>query len=107
MFIPDPDLDFLPVPDPGSRGQNGTGSRIRNTGSGTCCDRKNSRKGDAFLGEKMSHLVLGHVPDLDGVVHRGAYSSLKIFIKIKIIKFRKTISCQTRSTAEKKNSTLT
>ncbi len=26
MFIPDPDLDFLPTPDPGSRGQKGTGS---------------------------------------------------------------------------------
>jgi hypothetical protein len=25
----DPDLDFLPIPDPGSRGQKGTGSRIR------------------------------------------------------------------------------
>jgi magnesium-transporting ATPase (P-type) len=34
MFIPDPDLDFLSIPDPGSRGQKGTGSwiRIRNTG---------------------------------------------------------------------------
>ncbi len=32
--IPDPDLDFLPIPDPGSRGQKGTGfrTRIRNTG---------------------------------------------------------------------------
>ena len=32
--IPDPDADFLPIPDPGSRGQKGTGSRIRirNTG---------------------------------------------------------------------------
>ncbi len=27
--IPDPDLDFLPIPDPGTRGQKGTGSRIR------------------------------------------------------------------------------
>jgi hypothetical protein len=25
----DPDYDFLPIPDPGSRGQKGTGSRIR------------------------------------------------------------------------------
>jgi hypothetical protein len=25
----DPDADFLPIPDPGSRGQKGTGSRIR------------------------------------------------------------------------------
>ncbi len=34
MFIPDPDPDFLPIPDPVSRGQKGTGSRIRirNTG---------------------------------------------------------------------------
>jgi hypothetical protein len=31
MFIPGPDLDFLPIPDPGSRGQKGTGSQIRNT----------------------------------------------------------------------------
>jgi hypothetical protein len=29
LFIPDPDLDFSPIPDPGSRGQKGTGSRIR------------------------------------------------------------------------------
>jgi hypothetical protein len=28
-----PDLDFLPIQDPGSRGQKGTGSRIRNTDS--------------------------------------------------------------------------
>jgi hypothetical protein len=34
MFIPDPELDFLPIPDPGFRAQKGTGSRIRirNTG---------------------------------------------------------------------------
>ncbi len=29
--IPDAELDFLPIPDPGSMGQKGTGSRIRNT----------------------------------------------------------------------------
>jgi len=31
LFIPDPDQDpeFVPIPDPGSRGQKGTGSRIR------------------------------------------------------------------------------
>ncbi len=28
MFIPDPESWFLPIPDPGSRGQKGTGSRI-------------------------------------------------------------------------------
>jgi hypothetical protein len=28
MFIPDPDPYFLPIPDPGSRGQKGTGFRI-------------------------------------------------------------------------------
>jgi hypothetical protein len=27
--IPDPDADSLPIPDPGSRGKKGTGSRIR------------------------------------------------------------------------------
>jgi hypothetical protein len=30
-WIPDQDPDFLPIPDPRSRGQKGTGSRIRNT----------------------------------------------------------------------------
>jgi hypothetical protein len=29
MFIADLDRDFLPIPDPGSRGEKGTGSRIR------------------------------------------------------------------------------
>jgi hypothetical protein len=29
LFIPDPDPDFLLIPDPGSRGQKGIGSRIR------------------------------------------------------------------------------
>ncbi len=33
--IPDPDADFLPIPDPGCRGQKGTRSRIRNTGDET------------------------------------------------------------------------
>ncbi len=31
MFIPDSDFDFLPIPDPRSKGQKGNGSRIRNT----------------------------------------------------------------------------
>jgi hypothetical protein len=38
MFIPDPDLDLLPIPNSGSEGQKGTGSRIRSivyTGTGT------------------------------------------------------------------------
>jgi hypothetical protein len=36
LFIPDSDPDILPIPDPGSRGQKGTGSRIQicNTGWG-------------------------------------------------------------------------
>jgi hypothetical protein len=34
LFIPDPDPDFLPIPDPRSRGQKGTGSRIRNADGG-------------------------------------------------------------------------
>jgi hypothetical protein len=29
MFIPDPDLDFLLIPDPGPKVQKVTGSRIR------------------------------------------------------------------------------
>jgi hypothetical protein len=31
--IPDPDPDFLPIPDPGSKGSKGTGSRIRGSKS--------------------------------------------------------------------------
>ncbi len=31
LFISDPDPDFLPIPDPGYKGQKGTVSRIRNT----------------------------------------------------------------------------
>ncbi len=39
MFIQDTDLDFLPILDPGSRGQKGTGSGvpIRNTGFHNNC----------------------------------------------------------------------
>ncbi len=34
IWTPDPDLDLLPIPDPGSRGQKGTGSRgQKGTGS--------------------------------------------------------------------------
>ncbi len=29
MFFPDSDLDYVPIPDTGFRGQKGTGSRIR------------------------------------------------------------------------------
>jgi hypothetical protein len=35
LLIPDPDPDFLPIPDPGSRGQKGTGYRIPDPGSGS------------------------------------------------------------------------
>jgi hypothetical protein len=31
VVIPDPEPDFLPMPDPGSKGEKNTGSRIRNT----------------------------------------------------------------------------
>jgi hypothetical protein len=34
MFIPDSGSRFVSIPDPGSRGQKGTGSRIRIRGSG-------------------------------------------------------------------------
>ncbi len=36
LFTPDLDPYFLPIPDPGSRGQKGTWSRIRNTGKYLC-----------------------------------------------------------------------
>jgi hypothetical protein len=32
MFIPDPDLDFLPIPDPGVKKAPDPGFRIRKTG---------------------------------------------------------------------------
>ncbi len=37
MIRKDPDLDFLPIPDSGSSGQKGTGSRIRSTDFRQCC----------------------------------------------------------------------
>jgi hypothetical protein len=45
MFVQDPDLDFLPIPDPGSSGQApdpGSQIRIRNTGTYIVTDYKNS-----------------------------------------------------------------
>ena len=36
-WIPDPDADFLPIPDPGSRGQKGIGSRIPDPDPQHCC----------------------------------------------------------------------
>ncbi len=35
MFIPDPDLDFLHIPDPGSKGHTGNGYQIPDPGSGS------------------------------------------------------------------------
>jgi hypothetical protein len=46
LLIPDPDPDFLPILYPGSRGQKGTGSRIRNTDS-ACGGSLNQRSGAA------------------------------------------------------------
>jgi hypothetical protein len=37
-----PDLDFFPIPDPGTTGQKGTGSRIRNTEAMLIFSRKNT-----------------------------------------------------------------
>ncbi len=38
LFIPDPDPDFLPIPDPGSRGQKGNGSAtLINNGANVIC----------------------------------------------------------------------
>ncbi len=41
LFIPDPDPDFLPIPDPGYRGQKGTGSRILVPGAATLNSARN------------------------------------------------------------------
>jgi hypothetical protein len=58
MFIPDPDLEFLPIPDAGSRGKKDTGSRIRNTG--ICMYRLQTTSG-LFLAKKAAkkHAILG------------------------------------------------
>jgi hypothetical protein len=44
LRIPTLDPAFLPIPDPGSRGQKGTGSRIRNTDD-VITRRENKREG--------------------------------------------------------------
>jgi hypothetical protein len=51
LLIPDPDLDFLPIPDPGSRGQKDTGSRIRirNTDCFICRPSDSTVSGDARI----------------------------------------------------------
>jgi hypothetical protein len=52
--IPDPDADFLPIPDPGSRGKKGTGSRIRIHNTGL----------PGFRGLKMWAVFTEHHPPL-------------------------------------------
>jgi hypothetical protein len=55
MFIPDPDLDFLPITDPGSRGKKGTGSRIPDQDSQHCFGSlKRHQVDDADLGIRYS-----------------------------------------------------
>jgi hypothetical protein len=50
LFIPDPDPDFLPIPDPGSQGQRDTGSgiRIRNTLQKNLADLELEWTGNSF-----------------------------------------------------------
>ncbi len=66
-FNPDPDPDFLPIPDPGSRGQKGTGSRIRNTVRNACIGRGQRITGTgtwwSILGpdEPIGHVEVGRV----------------------------------------------
>ncbi len=67
LFIPDPDPEFLPILDPGSSGQKGTGFRIliRNTGIKNGKPDSHERvPGD--LGPAL--LQHGHV-ELVGLVH--------------------------------------
>jgi hypothetical protein len=40
-FIPDPHLDFLPIPDPGSKDEKGTGSRIPDSDRQHCLNPSN------------------------------------------------------------------
>jgi hypothetical protein len=47
LFIPDPDPNFLPILDPGSWGQKGTGSRIRIRYTGYKIPLRNERRGGA------------------------------------------------------------
>jgi hypothetical protein len=57
-FIPDPDLDFIPIPDPGSRGQKGTGSRIRNTAFQTKIGSKNERYSEVKVLDKIEMEII-------------------------------------------------
>jgi hypothetical protein len=53
--IPDPDADFLPFQDPGSRGQKGTQSRIPDPDPQHCT--KSNRKKPKFTGKLASILL--------------------------------------------------
>ena len=57
MFISDADLDFLPIPDPGSRGQKapdpGSRIRIRNTAFQTKIGSKHERYSEVKVLDKI------------------------------------------------------
>jgi hypothetical protein len=57
--IPDPDADFLPIPDPGSRGQKGTGSRIRIRNTGYKVKKKTQHSWPLSASAEASSL---HIP---------------------------------------------
>ncbi len=56
-----PDLYFLPIPDPGSRGQKGTGSRIRNSDHHNVMSLSTSNRMLVFRNRRRDN-HMGYVP---------------------------------------------
>ncbi len=57
LFIPDPDPDFLPIPNPRSRGKKATGTRIRNTAWKASWEQKADRLSDRFKKKFMKFFI--------------------------------------------------
>ncbi len=87
MFIPDQDLDLLPIPDPGYRGQKGTGSWILDPGSATLCSASLSHYPCAQANAKKFRFSKG--PNL----HDPWHVSLAQVSDLSLVSLSKIILC--------------
>ncbi len=81
MFIPDPDADFLPIPDPGSRGSKRHRIPDPGSGSATLTVSKNKRPGLKFLSSEHFKKKVPNLP----------LSSLSLFLKPEEVPYSKTV----------------
>jgi hypothetical protein len=87
MCFPDPSLDFLPIPDPGSRGQKGTGSRIRIRNT----DKKEGKiRSNRPVGLPAATVAGGNVLDPAGVLHSGQDLFTRYTLLIRLLLYTAT-----------------